>query len=206
MNPRIKEIVAQIEALEQRLKEELAKEEISIDYKIERGRVWFDPQVIARQKEALVDIFTYIRNAPLPYLLSAPIIYAMIIPAVILDLFVTLYHQVNFRIYGIPRLKRSDYIVFDRHYLGYLNTIEKLNCLYCSYFNGLIAYVGEIAARTELFWCPIKHARKIAYRHSRYEYFLPYGEAEHFRERLEELRRMVKESEKRESSTIEEKG
>ncbi|OQX73529.1 MAG: hypothetical protein B6D59_05385 [Campylobacteraceae bacterium 4484_4] len=193
MNPRIKEIVTQIEALEKRLREELEKEDTKIDYRIERGKIWFDPQVLARQKEALIDIFTYIRKAPLSYILSAPVIYAMIIPALLMDLFVTLYHHINFRVYGIPRVRRSDYIVFDRHYLGYLNIIEKLNCLYCSYFNGLIAYVGEIAARTEQFWCPIKHARKIAYRHSRYEYFLPYGDADSYRKRLEEIRNMVKE-------------
>ena len=40
-------------------------------------------------------------------------------------------------------------MVIDRYALSYLNVIEKLNCVYCEYVNGLIAYVQEIAARTE---------------------------------------------------------
>ncbi len=200
MNPRIRELLAQIERLEEELKEELRQEERKVvGYRIVGRRIYFDPESLRRQKEALVGAMAYLLRAPFPYVLSAPIIYAMIIPAVIMDLFVTIYHAINFRIYGIPRVKRSDYIVFDRHYLGYLNWIEKLNCLYCSYFNGLMGYVGEIAARTEQFWCPIKHAKKIAYRHSHYNRFLPYGEAEAFRRQRAALRdALKKEQEKRE--------
>jgi hypothetical protein len=36
--------------------------------------------------------------------------------------------------------------------------IEKINCAYCSYANGAIASVREMASRTEIYWCPIKHA------------------------------------------------
>jgi len=32
----------------------------------------------------------------------------------------------------------------DRHHLAYLNVIEKLNCEYCGYANGVFAYVREI--------------------------------------------------------------
>lgn len=49
--------------------------------------------------------------------------------------------------------------------LSYLNAIEKLNCVYCGYGNGVIAYGREIIARTEQFWCPIKHASKAAGEH-----------------------------------------
>ncbi|MCH9740876.1 MAG: hypothetical protein K0U38_08570 [Epsilonproteobacteria bacterium] len=56
-------------------------------------------------------------------------------------------------------MKRSDYVVLDRYNLFYLDKVEKINCLYCEYFNGVIGYVREIAARTEQFWCPIKHSR-----------------------------------------------
>ncbi|MHB8809084.1 MAG: hypothetical protein ACYC9M_03595 [Desulfobulbaceae bacterium] len=61
--------------------------------------------------------------------------------------------------------------------------------MYCSYFNGLIAYVQEIAARTEQYWCPIKHARKTGIRHSRYQHFLEYGDAKAFKECIEKIRR-----------------
>jgi hypothetical protein len=57
------------------------------------------------------------------------------------------------------------YVVVDRHRLAYLNVIEKANCMCCSYGNGVIAYVSEIAARTEQYWCPIKPSRCVAAPH-----------------------------------------
>jgi hypothetical protein len=49
--------------------------------------------------------------------------------------------------------------------------IMPFNCRYCSYANGLIAYVAEIAGRTEQHWCPIKHSQGIPIHHSRYDQF-----------------------------------
>ena len=60
--------------------------------------------------------------------------------------------------------------------------------MYCSYAVGLLAYAREITARTEEYFCPIKHARKILSAHSRYERFLDYGEADNFQGKLEEIR------------------
>ena len=78
--------------------------------------------------------------------------------------------------------------MFDRQQLEYLNFIEKFHCTYCAYGAGLIAYVGEIVARTEQYFCPIKHARKILGTHARYARFQEYGEAENYEARLEEFR------------------
>ena len=72
--------------------------------------------------------------------------------------------------------------------LAYLNIIEKINCIYCGYFNGLIAYVQEVAARTEQYWCPIKYARRVSYMHGRYHKFLEFGDGKGYKERLEQLR------------------
>ncbi|MBT5764073.1 MAG: hypothetical protein HOI59_09435, partial [Nitrospina sp.] len=73
--------------------------------------------------------------------------------------------------------------------LSYLNGLEKMNCVYCGYFNGLIGYVQEIAARTEQYWCPIKHARKIRFVHGRYSKFFSYGDGESYRKNIESVRR-----------------
>jgi hypothetical protein len=72
----------------------------------------------------------------------------------------------------------------DRHRLAYLNGIEKLNCAYCTYANGLIAYVREVAGRTEQYWCPIRHARRIPAPHRRYAHFFEYGDAAAYRHNL----------------------
>ena len=85
-------------------------------------------------------------------------------------------------------MRRGDYLVFDRHPLGYLNFIEKIHCTYCEYGNGLMGYMAEILARTEEYFCPIKHACKILATHSRYNRFLAYGEADAYEAKLEEFR------------------
>jgi len=121
-------------------------------------------------------------------ILTAPAIYALIIPLLLLDFFVAVYQAVCFPVYGIPRVSRRDYLAFDRGHLAYLNAIEKLNCAYCSYANGLLAYVREVASRTEEYWCPIKHARRVLGVHSRYGDFVDYGDADAYRHELERLR------------------
>ena len=100
----------------------------------------------------------------------------------VLDFFVSVFQAVCFPIYGIAKIRRADYFVFDRHHLAYLNALEKLNCAYCSYANGLIAYTREIAARTEQYWCPIKHARRVIGTHARYALFDDYGDAEGYQD------------------------
>jgi hypothetical protein len=186
MSKAIDEILEKIEALEQKLEHELQKEKL--DYKIVGKRVKFDKELIAEQREYLENLFSYLKETKFLFYLTAPIIYSLVIPALILDIFVAIYQSINFRVYKIAPVKRSDYIVIDRGSLKYLNIIEKINCIYCGYFNGLIAYVLEVAARTEQYWCPIKHARATAYKHSRYMRFLPYGDAKAFRSELAKLR------------------
>jgi hypothetical protein len=110
------------------------------------------------------------------------------LPFLLIDLWVSIYQHICFRIYGIPRVRRADYIVIDRYKLAYLNTIEKVNCDFCSYANGLLAYVREVAARTEQYWCPIKHAQRIRAPHLRYRHFVDYGDAEGYKHELLVLR------------------
>lgn len=121
-------------------------------------------------------------------LLTAPIIYGMIVPLFVLDLSVTLYQAICFPIYRIAKVRRRDYFVFDRHRLSYLGWIDKFHCTYCSYANGLIAYSAEILGRTEEYFCPIKHARKLHGRHTRYMSFLEFGAVDNYEEKLDQRR------------------
>lgn len=115
----------------------------------------------------------------------------MIIPLLITDFFISFYQTTCFPIYGIKKVRRADYIIFDRQHLNYLNFIEKFHCTYCAYGTGMIAYISEILARTEQYFCPIKHARKIIASHSRYPLFLEYGAAENYAVKLEEYRQAL---------------
>jgi hypothetical protein len=128
-------------------------------------------------------------NTRLLVILSSPLIYLCVLPFLLLDASVAIFQMVCFPIYGIPKVRRKDYLVFDRGRLAYLNTIEKVGCIYCSYANGLLGLVTEIAARTEQHFCPIKHARSLVQVHSRYGKFLPYGDARAYQEQSDAVSR-----------------
>lgn len=187
MNKRIEELLAGIKALEKEMREEIQR--IRIDtYEIRDRTVRFKDEIRAHHKAQAIRLYDYLRHARLKHVLTAPVIWLCIFPALFLDLIVSLYQAVCFPVYGIPKVKRRDYLVFDRHYLAYLNIIQKANCLFCAYFNGLMAYVGEIAARTEQYWCPIKHASQLKREHSRYQRFVEYGDSEQFQAQAGSLR------------------
>lgn len=191
MNDRIREIIKEIDEMKLKLAEEIDKQESHISYEIKNGYVTFEKEVLAKQRENMKNLLTWFREVPLLHLLTAPLIYGMVIPAIIFDVLLFVYQQVAFRVFKFEFIKRSDYMHFDHRYLGYLNPIEKLNCLYCSYFNGLMLYASAIAGRTELFFCPIKHAKKVVSQHSYYEEFLSYGDEEEYQKKLKELRENI---------------
>jgi hypothetical protein len=137
-------------------------------------------------------LLTYILRGDVLTLLTAPVIYSLIVPFVVIDLWVTFYQAVCFRAWGVAPVRRTAFFAIDRHKLGYLNGIEKANCLYCSYVTGLIAYIGEVAARTEQYWCPIRHAKRVHGRHDRHGEFAGYGDGAAFRELLPSLRDRLK--------------
>jgi hypothetical protein len=188
MSNRLNEILGEIRELERSVQEEMKRKEEELRYRVRKGKVIFEGEVAELHKKASRSLFRYIVTAPLLTILSAPVIYAMIFPALLLDLCLWIYQTICFRVYRVPVVKRRDHIILDRHYLQYLNFLERLNCDYCSYFNGLASYATEIAARTEQYWCPIKHASGIAGRHSRYHLFFDYGDAAAYHERLSEIR------------------
>jgi hypothetical protein len=160
-------------------------------YTLEGRRVRFSREVQDFQRRFRVSSLSYILNAHLSSILTAPVIYSMVVPLVFLDLTFTLYQQICFRAYGIARVRRRDYLVNDRHKLAYLNAIEKMNCAYCGYANGVISYAREIFSRTEQYWCPIRHARRVRGAHARYPRFFDYGDAEAYKSGLEEMRRKL---------------
>ncbi len=183
MNPHVAALTEKIALLQAELDAELAKRRAELRIGLEKGRIAFEEEILRRHRELRTALAPYILNAHPLVILTAPVIYMLIVPLALLDLCVTVYQAVCFPVYKIPKVKRADYFVFDRHHLAYLNALEKLNCAYCSYANGLIAYVREIAGLTEQYWCPIKHARRVIGTHAHYAQFDDYGDAESFQKR-----------------------
>lgn len=178
-NP-MQEILERIEALQEQLEEEISKRREAFRYQIENGRIVFEEEARRRHRELRIRLLVFLRRTRPLVVLTAPVIYSLIIPFVILDLFVTVYHAICFSVYGIPKVRRRDHIRIDRHHLAYLNGLQKLNCVYCGYCNGVVSYVREIAGRTEAYWCPIKHAARVNGTHERYAGFMEFGDGEGF--------------------------
>lgn len=192
MNEKISRILAQMAELEGDLRAAVHEQESRMFFQVNGKRVEFEGSVRAAHLKLKKNFFRWLVTNRPQNLVTGPIIYAMIFPLLMLDGCVSFYQWSCFPIYGIAKVRRADYIVFDRHHLGYLNFIEKFHCAYCEYGNGLMAYMTEILARTEQYFCPIKHARKILGVHDRYSRFIDYGDAADYEARLEEYRVALK--------------
>ena len=122
------------------------------------------------------------------YLVGAPFIYGALIPSFVFHLAIEIYHQISFRLYGIPLVNPKDYFIYDRQLFDMLNFWEKVNCKYCSYFNNLVRYSMEIGGRTERYWCPIKYYKRIENSHSQYTKFIDGNDSKKILQRREDLR------------------
>ncbi len=188
MDARFAELQEKLRAAEAEIEAELTRRREALRFEVHNRRIVFEGEVKRLHTTMRTHALRYLVGARLLVVLTAPVIYAVIVPMIVLDIFVMIYQAVCFPIYGIPQVRRRDYLVFDRHHLAYLNIIEKFNCAYCSYFNQAVAFVREVASRTEVYWCPIKHARRVLGPHPHYAGFADFGDAAAFRERLEEMK------------------
>jgi hypothetical protein len=185
LTEKLRSVQAEIEA-------ELAKRREKLRFHLENRRIVFEKEVLRIHHEIKTRASRYLIDANPLMIMTAPVIYSLIVPVALLDLWVMAYQAICFPVYKIPKVRRRDYLVFDRHHLAYLNVIEKINCAYCSYANGAIAFAREVASRTEVYWCPIKHARRVLGPHPHYQGFADFGDAEGFRAKLAAMKDGVK--------------
>ena len=184
MQETLKELLEKIDLIQEQIKDKYAELAKEYGYVLEKRRVQFQDLIRLQNKSHKTSFWRYILSKNTRQVLSIPFIYVMIVPAVVLDIFLLVYQWTAFPLYRIPRVKRGEYILFDRKYLDYLNWFDKLNCLYCSYVNGLFAYAVEIAARTERYWCPIKAATKPRFTHTWYKEFADYGNPKEWKKKF----------------------
>ncbi|WAC59068.1 hypothetical protein [Brevundimonas sp. SL130] len=192
MTRRIDEIASEIVRLQSELDREILKRRKSLGWALHKDLVAFEHGVTMEHRRLRLGVAAFLAGAPILTVLTAPVIYSLILPLALIDLWASAYQAICFRAYRLPRVQRRDYLVFDRSSLAYLNWIEGLNCGFCEYANGVAAYVREIASQTEQYWCPIKHALKITHPHKRYQDFVEYGDAGGYRARLDRLREALR--------------
>jgi len=189
MNDRLEMLLEKFWTLERELAIELQKKQEEFFYQIHKKKVRFQREIKLQHKRLIIPALQYIRKARPLAIVTAPVTWFCLLPVLLMDLMITICQAVCFPVYGIPKVRRGDFVVLDRHHLSYLNFIEKMNCVYCGYFNGVVAYAREVAARTEQHWCPIKHARQVGDIHSRYKYFFDYGDGKRYHQEIKTARR-----------------
>jgi hypothetical protein len=188
LTPIEQDLSSRIRALELELKSALAEKEQAFEYRVSLGKARFEKAVLAKHHDLKHWLPSYLLEGRFLAYVTAPIIYSGIVPFALLDLFLSVYQGICFPIYGVPKVRRADYRLFDRATLKYLNLLERFNCFYCSYGNGVLAFGVEVAARTEQHWCPIKHAQRLRAPHSRYSHFFDYGDAQQYSRNIETVR------------------
>jgi hypothetical protein len=135
MNDQFAGLPQRIRTLEDKL--ELAKRRRVLRFAVHEGKVRFEQAMLARHRAMRTHVVRDVLSAGPMMLLAAPLIDVMLLPLAVLDLFLTVYHAACLPVYGVETVRPGDYLIFDRNQLAYLNAIEKLNCAYCSYANGL---------------------------------------------------------------------
>lgn len=188
-------IVLLEEELEREIERGIKEQHLRFQYRIETGKIAFEQEARTLHKKFRQGVIAFLWESSLASLLIAPVLYSLFIPLILLDFWIWVYQTICFPVYRIAKVDRKRYVVLDRGKLGYLNGIERLNCNYCGYANGLVAYAREIASRTEQYFCPIKHARPVAGAHSRYRDFLDYGDGSRYKKDLEAIRAKLRSSE-----------
>ena len=192
MATQLDELMEKLRQIQADIEVELTKRREELRFHLENRRIVFEKEVLRIHRELKTRATRYLLDANPLMILSAPVIYSLVIPVALADLWVMAFQAICFPVYRIPKVRRRDYLVFDRHHLAYLNVIEKINCAYCSYVNGAFAFMREVAARTEIYWCPIKHARRVLGPHPYYQGFADFGDAEAFRAKSAQMKDGVK--------------
>lgn len=123
---------------------------------------------------------------------AAPLVYSLVLPLALLDAWLWAYQHVCFPAYRVAKVPRGRYFSYDRGRLPYLGPVQRADCALCSYAAGVLAYAREVAARSEQFFCPIKHLRAPESPHSRYAHFADYGDEAAFRRESRRLREALR--------------
>lgn len=144
MKSKISKLYREIKEKRDELFIEIEKMKEKYDFDYIKGKIVFSKKQKEENKKEKLPTYRYMLGAQIRHIISMPFIYGMIVPALFLDIFLFVYQQTCFRLYRIPLVKRKDYITAERKHLDYLNWIQKINCLYCSYVNGIFSYAVEI--------------------------------------------------------------
>ena len=78
----------------------------------------FEQSVIAEHRQIKIGLFRFLRRSTIGSVLMSPFVYFLFFPLVLLDFSVWLFQIVCFSVWGVKRVRRSDYIHLDRRHLA----------------------------------------------------------------------------------------
>ena len=107
MSPYMDRIVERLRHAEDDLRRDVEAQQQRWHYTVHRRRVRFDHELRDAHRRLKLGIAAYIRHGSVFSLLTAPLIYSLLLPLALLDLWVTLYQWICLPIYGVARVSRK---------------------------------------------------------------------------------------------------
>lgn len=114
MGSSIQEILKKIETLNNDLREEYDRMLEKYGFSFQEKKIIFLEEFKKRNKKFKLPLWRPLTTTNLRQIIAIPFISGMIIPAIFLDICITIYQGIAFSLYRIPKVKRSEYIIYDR--------------------------------------------------------------------------------------------
>ena len=107
MSTRMDDLLARMRTLQDELEEEIAEKRVAFRYKLENGRIVWEEEARRQHRALRIRWLRFLAYTRPMVLLTAPFIYSLIIPFVLLHLFVIIYQAACFPVYGIPKVPQG---------------------------------------------------------------------------------------------------
>ena len=93
MNEQIRQILSQITELEDDLHKLIQEQQEEFNYRIEGTKVLFEKNIRKAQRQLRTGFFSFIRQSKPRNVVTAPVVYSVIIPLVILDAWISMHQE-----------------------------------------------------------------------------------------------------------------
>ena len=107
MKSRISQLLEEIREREEELEDAIKTHEVEFLYRLEGTKIKFEQAVEQAHRKLKVGIIHWLRKSNPLNVLSAPVIYAMIFPFMLLDLTISIYQLICFSLYNIQKVDRK---------------------------------------------------------------------------------------------------
>ena len=109
MNEQIRQILSQISRLEDDLQQLLSEQQEAFNYRLEGTKVFFEQNIRVAQQRLKTGIIKFLLDSQPRNVVSAPFIYSVFFPVLLLDMWLSLYQALCFPLYRMSKVKRSQY-------------------------------------------------------------------------------------------------